>query len=549
LLITSDGLPIATSEQALSITAEQFRSGIEIAVTASDPEATASSHFRLTVSAVPVAGAPAAAPRLVRAPVLLGSTHVGEATAVDPGIWEGEPAPTLALSWLRDGDEIVGANGDTYTPAPGEDGTVLTCRVTASNAAGSTSAQTAGRAVRFAAPVIVDPGTISGSAETGSEHTVVGFAASGDNLTYTYEWSLDDSPIDGATAASYTPDAEGKLVRKTMVQNSGGAKSCATPALQITAPGIAPSIAQLVSQVYSAGSGRRTYDIAALTTGTAPIEYGLLPKVLKVGIREVGLHAYELSGLTAGTPTPALTYQWKVDSIDVSGATSAIFDNAVESQEGALTCEIAARNSHGSALYTTAALAIRAPLNLSAYNGPSGQAPTLILDFDGEVYAADNGSGLATVTPYALINNFTSISDISGVGHLILSATSSCNIATSAFSFSNTAGTLHVKFRASAAEDYAWVAGTDDGGADYEDCIQMYRSPNKYGYFYVDNGSTVQAELGIEVVPLDSSLVQMAAAWESNNFGFSMNGAAVANAAGTVPSSQTTLHLGNLVAG
>ena len=42
-------------------------------------------------------------PALVRAPALTGSGLVGALVSLDPGAWSGDPAPALALQWLRDG--------------------------------------------------------------------------------------------------------------------------------------------------------------------------------------------------------------------------------------------------------------------------------------------------------------------------------------------------------------------------------------------------------------------------------------------------------------
>ena len=73
--------------------------------------------------------------------MLAGPATIGTAVGVDPGTWE--EAAALALQWRRDGADIAGATGASYTPVAADDRTALSCRVTASNPAGSTSAETA----------------------------------------------------------------------------------------------------------------------------------------------------------------------------------------------------------------------------------------------------------------------------------------------------------------------------------------------------------------------------------------------------------------------
>ena len=92
------------------------------------------------------------APGLIAAPALAGIGRIGDAIVLDPGAWSGEPAPTLAFAWLRDGAPIPGATGTVYTPGPEDDRAALVARVTATNSAGSRAAETAPLGVAHAAP-------------------------------------------------------------------------------------------------------------------------------------------------------------------------------------------------------------------------------------------------------------------------------------------------------------------------------------------------------------------------------------------------------------
>ena len=58
----------------------------------------------------------AVAPPQVTAPQLTGSGTIGAAVGVDAGTWSGKPTPVTALQWRRDGADIAGATGASYTP-------------------------------------------------------------------------------------------------------------------------------------------------------------------------------------------------------------------------------------------------------------------------------------------------------------------------------------------------------------------------------------------------------------------------------------------------
>ncbi len=69
-------------------------------------------------------------------PSIPASGDPGEAVTCNPGTWSG--SPTFGYAWLRDGAQI--ASGPTYTLAAGDAGRSIVCRVTASDANGSSQA-------------------------------------------------------------------------------------------------------------------------------------------------------------------------------------------------------------------------------------------------------------------------------------------------------------------------------------------------------------------------------------------------------------------------
>ena len=164
------------------------------------------------------------APTVATAPVLSGTGKIGSAVSVSPGAWNGTPAPTLALQWRRDGAGIAGATGASYTPVAADDRTALSCRVTASNTAGSLSATTTSLSVAYAAPVAGTlPDLVLTLGDAGSVAAAAAFTGSG----LGYAVSGAGATIDAATGVLGIPTAA--LLAATTVTvtatNSGGSAS------------------------------------------------------------------------------------------------------------------------------------------------------------------------------------------------------------------------------------------------------------------------------------------------------------------------------------
>ena len=126
--------------------------------TAGGPWSPASTERRTLEIPAEAPDGPWLPPVLLLAPALAGSGRIGEEVAAAPGTWGGVPAPALALQWCRDGAPIPGATGARYLPGPEDDLAGLSCRVTATSAAGSAMAETAALAVTYRPPEAV--GTI-----------------------------------------------------------------------------------------------------------------------------------------------------------------------------------------------------------------------------------------------------------------------------------------------------------------------------------------------------------------------------------------------------
>jgi hypothetical protein len=77
-------------------------------------------------------------PTVVNAPHVdaSGGTAAGDVLSCTMGIWNNEPTG-YAYQWLRGGTNIAGQTTNAHTIVAADAGTILTCRVTASNAAGA----------------------------------------------------------------------------------------------------------------------------------------------------------------------------------------------------------------------------------------------------------------------------------------------------------------------------------------------------------------------------------------------------------------------------
>ncbi len=309
--IIGEGVSIDPATGEVSVSTEALRDGIEIVVTATNSGGEASSRFRLTVAASTMGSAPA----LVTAPSLAGSGLVGEALSVDAGVWAGEPLPDIALQWRCGGVDLPGATAASYLPGAAEDGKPVTCRVTAANASGSLSAETAETIVTRPAPQVAgglaDVSHVQGSGPQGVD---AGAVFTGGGLVFSVEGG--GATIDPATGQVTLPtDAlrDGETVR-VVASNSGGSAEVAfavTVARALSAPALlaAPSLA---------GNGKINSEVVVDT------------------------------GLWEGVPGPDIAVQWLRDGVEIPGATWTVYIPGPADDLTGLSCRVTASNAAGS---------------------------------------------------------------------------------------------------------------------------------------------------------------------------------------------------------
>jgi hypothetical protein len=115
----------------------------------------------------PDPNAPTSAPSNTVAPAISGTAENGQTVSCSTGTWTQSPT-SYARQWKRDGANIGGATGVSYTLQSADVGHAVKCTVTAANAVGSTSADSNTiNPTNPAAPTNSVAPAITGTAETG----------------------------------------------------------------------------------------------------------------------------------------------------------------------------------------------------------------------------------------------------------------------------------------------------------------------------------------------------------------------------------------------
>ena len=166
LTIVRDDVWVKTDRfGALSVTLLDGRyvlaSGLEASVVVVPDAPTATLSEIMGGSAVPV---PDAAPVIIAAPVISGSSFEGGTLTATLGSASGNPAPTASRQWLSNGSPVSGATGETFV-ASGLSGQSITHRVTWSNGVGSPAVSTSNVISVVAAPTYQRIAVIGASQE------------------------------------------------------------------------------------------------------------------------------------------------------------------------------------------------------------------------------------------------------------------------------------------------------------------------------------------------------------------------------------------------
>jgi hypothetical protein len=249
---------------------------IRLRVTASNLDGTLSA-FSAATSAVA-----AAPPRNAVLPSVSGEAKLGATLTATPGDWTPTGAD-YAYAWQRDGANIAGATGSTYTLQAADVGRTVRVKVTATNIDGSASATSAATA-RVAAPPVntVAPTAPSGMAMETSTLTAVPGTWDTPGASFSYTWMRCPADATGITAScdeagagsTYTlaaADVGSRLGVRVTASSTGGATTVAgaltaTVARLTLVNSTAPSVAgnAWVGETLTGDAGRWTFPSAEL---------------------------------------------------------------------------------------------------------------------------------------------------------------------------------------------------------------------------------------------------------------------------------------------
>lgn len=262
------------------------------------------------------------------APTVSGSGVMGSAISSTTGTWTGNPAPTYTRQWRRNGVDISGATGTTYTPAyPADNGAVIDCVITATNIVGSAS-QASSNSVTVetytlpsftVSPSATPTGGILGTTINCTSGTVSGNPAP----TFSYQWQRNAVDISGQTSNSYTP---------AYPADNGASIRCV-----VTATNVVGST--------SANSNAITMETYTLPANT------VLPIVSGTGV--VGSPISTNNGTWTGNPVPTYTYQALKDGSNISGATTSSYTPITGDVGSAISYRVTASNVVGSVSVVT----------------------------------------------------------------------------------------------------------------------------------------------------------------------------------------------------
>ena len=204
----------------------------------------AGSAEQITKNIGPIGGA-ASGPVNISAPEISGTATVGGQLVADPGTWSGSPTG-YGYQWQRrvsgDWDPITGATASAYTPSTADSGDPLRVVVTASNASGqgtANSAATAAVSNPAQPPVNTTLPAISGKTVIGSTLSTTNGSWTGSPDDYDYQWQRSTasggwSDISGATSSSYTAaNADNGLLLRVTVTADNDAGSASAMAAEV----------------------------------------------------------------------------------------------------------------------------------------------------------------------------------------------------------------------------------------------------------------------------------------------------------------------------
>ncbi len=264
-------------------------------------------------------------------PVLEGTGTIGVPITCNRGVWTGFPAISYTFDFWVDGISVQNTSSNLYVPQPSDNNKTVVCFVTGTNTQGSSAVQTSNSLVVGTAPVntVAPTVTPSGTQSTGTVITAnVGTWDGTPTITYAYRWTRNGSPITGAVNSTYT----------IQVADDGTTIRCE----------VRGTNAYGVSSFVASSNSVSAVNAVAPTVGTPSIS----------GTTTVGSTLTASLGAVTGIPTPTVTYQWRRNGVDISGATNTTYVLVSADAGKNITFVQTAVNPAGTASATSNTLAI-----------------------------------------------------------------------------------------------------------------------------------------------------------------------------------------------
>jgi hypothetical protein len=306
----------------------------------------------------------------------------------------------FTYQWYKDGSDITGATGGTYSISSVQLTDAGTYSVVVTNSAGFATSD--GAILTVSSAAVAPSFTTRPASQTVTTGASVTFttAASGSPAP-TYQWRKNGIAISGATAASYT-------IAGVVAGDAGTYTALATN---------------------SAGSATSNGAVLTVNPATSAPVFTLQPtsKTVTVGA------SVTFTAAASGLPAP--TYQWRKNGANISGATAASYTIASVVAGDAGTYTVLATNSAGSATSNGAVLTVN----------PATSAPVFTLqpisrnvEIGDSVTFVAAASGTPTPT-YQWKKNGRSISGATSASYTIASVATG-NAGTYAVVATNSAG-------------------------------------------------------------------------------------------------------------
>jgi len=271
----------AATNQTYTLSSADVARSIRLIVTASNVAGSNSA----TSAATAVVGAPVN----TSLPTITGTTQQGQTLTGTAGTWSGTAPITYVYQWRRcdsagaNCTDISGATSLSYTLTSSDAGRTIRFRVTATNVAGSTTADSDPTGVVLVPPSNTALPIITGTAQPGQTLTGQNGTWSGTApITYAYQWRRCDSAgasctdIANATSQSYalTADDLGSTIRLTVTgSNAAGSSGASSAATGVVATAVPPSNTALPIITGVAREGQTLRADPGTWSGTQPITY------------------------------------------------------------------------------------------------------------------------------------------------------------------------------------------------------------------------------------------------------------------------------------